>query len=565
MSAPIWTKACMALAVAALFVSLAAFGASPEPASAQVASQSGASSFGWFGGYTVVQHRLPEPNSQPWAIAADPLGNLWFVEQGTNMLGEYHPATGNFSQYPIPTARSSPDAVAADRYGNIWFVELTSNKLGELPANRPGIVEFPIPGSVVTLGTTTQTLGCGPGAVVAAPSGDIWIACLFSNQIAEFIPAQGTFLSYDLPVFQSAPAGMVLDGSGNLWFTAADSNMLGKAVVSQLRNGTSQGITEFAPMNQTYQFEFTHPTSFLGSTEVISSSFRTPSGIALSPSGKLWFTEHVDSSFDSYDPAGQSLVKYWTTQTHGANGYSVTFPNGIAVDANGSVWIGEHYGNRVAEFLPSSGVMTEYPVPCCTTGIAGVYSVTLAPDGRLWFVEIGGDAIGEMVPAANPLSLSLKLPSTTLTMGAGQRLTVPLSYAQKGMNATPLSLSVSGITIEGTLQNMTATFSAPMIALPPEGSSVSNLTLSLAGLSPGVYYLTLGATAQDGVIYSAILELTVEPGGTYPILLYSLVVACSIAAAGAVGLTLVRRSRPGRPRMRSFQRSLTSTATSAAH
>ena len=520
-------------------------GGAAGAAVAQVTSQSGGASFTWTNGFVLIQHPIPLPNAEPWSITTDPKGNVWFVEQGTNQLGEYDPSTGRFAQFPIPTSHSAPDAISSDRQGDIWFVELASDKLGELPAGGTNITEYSIPGDVVLPGTPAQTVPCGPGAVLADPSGPIWVACLYSNQIDEFNPVRSAFSSFDLPVFQSTPAGMVLDGNGNLWFAAAGSDMLGRAVISQLQNGTSDGVTESAPLNQTYDFKFSHPTSFLATTEVISSSLPTPSGIALAPSGVLWVTEHVDSSFDSYNPATTSLVKYWTAQTFGAYGFSASLPNGIAVGANGTVWIGEHFGNRIAEFIPSTGTMTEYPVPCCGSAIAGVYSVALAPDGRLWFVEIGGDAIGEVAPVGQHSALSLALPSSTFAIGNRGTVTVPLDFSLGSGAPTSLSLSVSGVTGTGSLQNMTAGFSTPTLTLAPGGRATSNLTLSLDGMDPGVYYLTLSATTRQGTIDSAILKVEVASGNIITYWPVVAAVAASAAVAAAAGLLLARRPPGG--------------------
>lgn len=542
-----FARRCLQFGLLLLLASVAAPRALPVQASAQVTSMEGGTTLQWTSGYALVQHPIGAPNAEPWSITTDPQGKVWFVEQGTNQLGEYDPSTGNFTQYPIPTNHSTPDAVASDSRGDIWFVELTSNKLGELAAGSASIVEYPIPGEVVTVGPLTQPLACGPGAVLADPTGKVWVACLFSNQIDEFSPSLGTFASFDLPVFQSAPAGMTLDGKGNLWFTAADANMLGKAIISQLQNGTDQGISEFTPTNQTYLYTSSHPTSFVGSTELITSSIQTPSGIAIDPSGRLWITEHVDNSFDSYDPATQSLVKYWTTQTFGAYGYSVSFPNGIAVAPSGAVWIGEHYGNRVAELIPAAGVMTEYPVSCCNSTIAGVYSITLAPDGKLWFVEIGGNAIGEVVPRSQP-SLTLSLPQSVLELRTSGEASVPLTFTQGSGNSTGLSLSVSGVSMTGAPQNMTASFGSPDLVVKPGSPARTDLSFSLQGLDPGVYYLSLGAKAQSGVIYSAVLKLVVTQGSPSP--LYTLVPVAAAAAviAGIAGWAVARRSRGGRGR-----------------
>jgi streptogramin lyase len=539
------------------------------PATAALSTASGSSSLTWPDTYAVVQHPLPDPGSEPWEITIGPHGQVWFAEQGTNMLGEYEPTTGTMVQYPIPTPGATPDAVAADSAGNVWLSELTASKLAELPAGGSTIREFAIPGVPVSLGSTTQNLDCGPGAIVPDPSGSLWVACLFSNQIDEFFPDQGTFASFNLPVFQSAPAGLALDGRGDLWFTAADAQMLGKAVITQLVNNTSDGITESAPVNDTYPYKFTHPTSFLGTTAVVTSSLPTPSGIALDSSGRLWITEHVDSSFDSYNQNTHSFVRYWTSQTYGIYGYPVSFPNGIAVDGNGTVWVGEHYGNKVAEFVPSTGQMTEYPLPCCKSDIAGLYSVALDSTGKIWFVEINGDAIGELVKEPSPIQLGLGVAQSEFALTPQGSVTLPIQFseASTARNSTGLTLSVSGISGTGGLENMSAAFGPAELSLTPGSQATANLTLQVGGLSPGIYYLTLSGTASPGgVVYSTILKLTVSGGGSEPT---GLLIPAAVAAAGGAGFggwVLARRShgRTGRGRPRPRRNSLRSSSSSAA-
>ena len=543
----------LAVAFAALLTPILAL----EASTVTVTTASGAS-VAWNNSYVVAQHALPDNGSQPWEIAAGPAGSIWFVEQGTNMLGEYLPSNDTFLQFRIPTNGSTPDGVAVDSGGNVWLAELTSSKLGELPGGRGAVREFKIPGLPVGLGSSSQSLDCGPGAVVPDQYGDVWIACLFSNQIDRFYPSSGAFAVYDLPVFQSAPAGLLLDGKGDLWFTAADADMLGKAVISQLVNGTADGITEFPPVNQTYIFRPQHLTAFAGSTEVITSSLPTPSGIAMDGAGRIWVTEHVDSSFDSYDPATKSFVRYWTSQTDGAYGFSVSFPNGIAVDSGENVWVGEHYGNKILRFSPSSGVMTEVPVPCCASDIAGVYSVALDSHGNLWFVEINGNAIGEVTSRGSP-GLALNFPENSLAFGPYGNVTIPLVYslARSAPNSTQLQLSVSGTSYTGALQNMSDSFTQAKLQLLPGRSASTALVLKADGISPGIYYLTLGATAQDGETYSTVLKVTVAEGAFLP----SgdlLPIALAISGAAALGGWAVARhfSRPRRKTWRRGPRAL---------
>ncbi|MGI0092156.1 MAG: virginiamycin B lyase family protein, partial [Nitrososphaerales archaeon] len=314
--------------------------------------------------YRMAQYPLPAGSSGPWAIATDSIGRVWVVEQVSNQLAAFDPSSSTFKEYTIPTPNSTANSVVVDISGNVWFTELTGDRLGELKLGATSIAEYKIPSGSTSFAGQSEALSCGPIGVVPSSQGSLWVLCLFSNQIDEFFPVNGTFNSFDLPVFQSGPAGLVFDHAGNFWFTAADANMIGHGVVSELRNNTSDGIQETAPQNETYTYNFDHATDFRGDTESIKSSLPTPSGIALSPDGHtLWISEHVDSSFDSYNILTKSLDRFWTSQTHQEFGYPVSFPNGLAVDAGGNVWIAEHYGNKVAEFNQGTGKLTEYVVP----------------------------------------------------------------------------------------------------------------------------------------------------------------------------------------------------------
>jgi streptogramin lyase len=460
----------------------------------------------------MIQYPLPNGSSSPWSITVDSSGNVWFVQQDPSALMMFNPSTQQFTQYPFPSGTSStPESVTADKFGNIWFSELYTNKLGELKKGASSVAEYSMPTANVPFDSSgSQNVVCGPTIVKTDSSGNVWISCDFSNQIDEFFPSNQTFFSYTLPYWQSSPAGFVFDKSGNLWFTAADVDMIGEAVPNELQNGTSYGITEFAPMNSTYTFTVGHEVDLDGSIQNLTSSLPTPSGIALSPDGStLWITEHVDSSFDSYNINSKTLDKYWTSQTYDKYGYSVSFPNGIAVDSEGNVWISEHYGNKIAEFVPSTNRLFEFPIPCCASDVAGPYNLALGPNGTVWFVEISGGAIGELKPSNSTQAVTLSTPSLPVAINQTGNVSIPFQVSESG-GVEGVNLNVSGISGTGVLTSAGYKFQQQDISFSGGTTENDTLYLNSVGLKSGTYYITLCANASSsGEIYSSILKLDV--------------------------------------------------------
>ena len=486
-------------------------------------------------GYQMIQYPIPNGSSWPFELTVDNSGHVWVVEQLSNQLGMFNPSNDSWKEYTLPTKDSTPNSVAVDLSGNVWITELTSNKLAELRSGSNTIVEYSIPNGTANLGGLIEPLGCGPVGVYVGPQQNIWILCDFSNQFDEFIPNNDTFYQFNLPLWESGPVGLVFDSSGNFWFTAANANELGNATVSELRNGTSDGIKEFAPRNQTYTFTFQHPINLEGNTSQIVSSLPTPAGIALSPDGStLWVTEHVDSSFDSYNIVSKSLDRFWLSRTYMEYGYPISFPNAVAVDSSGNVWIAEHYGNKIAEYDPSTRSLTEYAVPCCSSTPyqspgAGIYWLTLGKGGTVWFVEIYGHAIGELRPVNSSQTVSVIPKSTTLSFVSNRYSTinVPIKIEFSGLstNATIMKLDASGTSSNGSIIGAYAHFSTEEFNVSGTGIVSSNFTLENQSLKPGIYDITLTANlTNSNISYSTVLEIDVS-APTFPtLILYAVVI-----------------------------------------
>jgi copper transport protein len=75
---------------------------------------------------------VSDPNALPFALAPDKFDNIWIAQHTVDKLGVYDPHKGEFGEVNIPTTSTATQFLIADRNGDIWFVEQRANKLGNV-------------------------------------------------------------------------------------------------------------------------------------------------------------------------------------------------------------------------------------------------------------------------------------------------------------------------------------------------------------------------------------------------------------------------------------------------
>jgi streptogramin lyase len=192
--------------------------------------------------------------------------------------------------------------------------------------------------------TVTATPGTGSGQSAK----NAIVAVTYSGDIC------GKFTEFTIPTAASHPYGITAGPDGNLWFTEALANKIGRIT-------TTGTITEF-PV----------PTIGAGVT-----------GIVAGPDGNLWFDESTVSKIGRMTPSG-SAVEFATTT-------AAATPIEIAAGPDGNLWFTEESANNLGRITPAGSVM-EFPV---TTPASGPYGITSGPDGNIWFTEIAANKIGQ--------------------------------------------------------------------------------------------------------------------------------------------------------------------------
>ncbi len=155
-----------------------------------------------------------------WGIAVDnSRGIVWFAEEMSNAIWAFNINNQVFTEYPITTPDSNPYQVALDPSGNVWFTEFSGNKIGEVLVNG-SMREFQIP-----IASSNPT-----GLAIDPKTGRVWFNLLDTSGISdEFYVGSfynGSFTFNDITSLVDTPVGIAIDSSGNLWLTQHGASLV---------------------------------------------------------------------------------------------------------------------------------------------------------------------------------------------------------------------------------------------------------------------------------------------------------------------------------------------------
>jgi len=206
----------------------------------------------------------------------------------------------------------------------------------------------------------------------------------------------------------------------------------------------------------------------------------SPSGITAGPNGALWFTWSTVSGYT--ENAGTCTCPAWVPCTY--DPYKICW-NRIPV-----------YVNKIGR-ITTAGAMTEFPLPSPNSAPR---SLTVGPDGALWFTDNFGSSIGEIGRITTtgaifevPLPTADGIPSS-ITAGPDGALWITVS--NKIGRITPDVVGIAAVSLS-------------------ESALCTGRTISYqATLTPGPKLtpvdIYLGALLPDGVTFVSLVE--VSPG-----------------------------------------------------
>jgi virginiamycin B lyase len=285
--------------------------------------------------------QVPQGYSSPFFLAFDNTGDLWFTEPVTNAISELD-TSNNWHQWTVPTNNASPFDLTFDQYGHLWFTELTANKIGVFdPSTGKFINEY-----------LTPTSGSRPYGITGPDptTHSIWFTENSGSvhQIGRISPNADGTINGGIQEYHTSsnsqaitPHLITFDNQGNIWWTEGTNGSIGQLVISKAKNGTSQGVTEYAVPQPCKGCSVMHI-----------------SGISVDSNGTVWFDDSLNSRYGSFVPSTSTFSLYVIDECTTSNSHP---HDGLAIDSSNNIWISEEFGNKLAEALP--GTITN-PTPC---------------------------------------------------------------------------------------------------------------------------------------------------------------------------------------------------------
>jgi virginiamycin B lyase len=271
-----------------------------------------------------------------------------------------------------PLGEPSGITVAPD--GSLWFAQTHNNKIGRITTDGV-ITQFSLPAASCT--GLPFDLGCEPTGIAADKNGDIWFTEADANRIGRFHPATTTFTEYPLPQGSISPGGIALGSDKRIWFTfeqaVGSRGGIGAIDPADAGSAADPKITEY---------------DMLASDSPMTSE---PSAITAGESGVLWFAG--GETIGKITTAGviteySTIVDGETTPDRGGEF------KGITAGPSGSVFFTEYNDGDGANRVwarTSDGAFHAKLIGNNNNELTGI---TLGPDGNIWFAENDVDKIG---------------------------------------------------------------------------------------------------------------------------------------------------------------------------
>jgi len=411
----------------------------------------------------IREYRLPAPCEMPLGILVDAqAGKVWYVSTKHGTLGSYNLMTHKFDKelaIPVwnvrnlPTDSSQVWSVRADNKGAIWFTDEKQNVIWRYNKSVGSFEMFKVPEEPKSFGTTY------PVSIDFDLKGNVYFvgirspALWFGNVTEMKNGTSNGITKIPIPTngFKGIDPDLISTGS------IAVDNKRNVVWISMLSFPTKGEIMRYKIASRTFDI-FNMPAGL-----------NSPVGIALDDYGNPWVTDHATNLFFMLNATTGKITTYSTSRASptifgvsGTNNVPVgayTLPYWIENGLDGSIWFNEHEGNKIARFEPTNDTLYEYWIPTqnrlwgncppnsSTCGIANALQFSKGTNGT-WFTEWSENKIASLTPSFFRLPFSVSLSPQNVTIKGNQPVEIRVNVSTMETEATRMPHNASNSTLE---------------------------------------------------------------------------------------------------------------------
>ena len=409
----------------------------------------------------------------PTGVAVDAGGNVYIVDEGTNLLLKETLSAGSYTQSTIGSGLYLPNGVVVDGSGVIYVADSGNNRV---------LMETPSPTGYVQ---SILASGGFPGGVAVDGNGNVYFVGISGSSasdngdVLKLTRISGIYTQSTVVSGLFAPHGVTVDGSGNLYI--ADTENF-RVLKETLAAGTyTQSIL---------------PAS--GKVE--------PLSIAVDGNGNVYFADGASLDVVKETPSAGSYV-----ESKVASGLNTLVPPGVAVDGSGNLYIGSVGNLKVVK-----EDFADPPSLAFATTNAG--STSSDSPQTITVENIGNAPLTFPIPSTgnNPsISVNFALNSSSSSdcplltsessepgmLAAGATCQLPISFtptaagalsgslvlADNSLNPAAPGFGLQSISLNGTGMQGTPTITWGTPAAIPYGTALSATQLNATTLAPGSF------------------------------------------------------------------------------
>lgn len=451
----------------------------------------------------------------PLAITVD-VDGVWYMSTKHGFLINYDPNSRDFIDYPLPlwksrnlpTDSSQVWTLKTDPSGkNLWFTDEKQNSIWKFNKVSKSFEMFPVPSNSSTFGTSY------PVSIDFDSTGNIYFVgirtpSLYIGNISQMKNGTSSGISViDLPTDEFKGIEPELVSVGSIVVDKKNSFVW----ISMLAFGQKGTILKYDILNNSFK-AFKLP-----------SDLQSPVGLLLGSNNGLWATDHGTNIFFKLDTVVGNITKYTTSIASPKlfGGVSLTgaytLPYWLKQGFNNTIIFNEHTGNKIARFDPIKEILVEYWIPSqnkffgpcdpnvtnmINCGIGNVLQFSDEKDGKIWFTEWSENKIGFIKNISLPFSVSSSY--DTIVIKRGQTKEIPITiHANENTNLKLLSSST--FTSTGELNPSVGYYNENALSLEKGNQRQVSFILNISpDQVDGNYVLMLGAEDDNVSVLKAI-------------------------------------------------------------